>query len=109
MKELKDDEILEYLMTSDFLDNHRPDDYKYLLNKFKFFYKILYAKHQNYKIDKEANIKDIISKIDCLEKQIYNEQVKSSGLQNDIDQFKTRKLTLNERFHGKIKYEKTHN
>ena len=29
ISELKDDEILEILMTSDFVENLRPEDYKY--------------------------------------------------------------------------------
>ena len=42
MKELNDDDILEYLMTSDFIENHNPEEYKFLLHKFRFFYRILF-------------------------------------------------------------------
>lgn len=103
ISELKDDEILEYLLTSDFIENYRPDDYKYLLYKFRNFYKILYGKHQNYKIEKEPLIKDLQLHIDALNKQIYDEQVKSAKLQDTIDQLKKpRKLTWKERISGNI-------
>ena len=31
ISELTDEEILEYLMTSDIIENFRPDEYKYLI------------------------------------------------------------------------------
>ena len=33
MKELSDEEILQYLMTSDLNENFRPDEYKFLIFK----------------------------------------------------------------------------
>lgn len=103
ISELKDEEILEYLMTSDFIENYRPDDYKYLLFKFRAFYKILHGKHQNYKIEKEPVIKNLQLSADSLKNQIHDEQVKSAKLQDTIDQLKKpRKLTWKERISGKI-------
>ena len=101
ISELKDDEILEYLMTSDFIENYRPDDYKYLLHKFRNFYKILHAKHQNFKIEIEPVIKNLQSSVESLNKVLYDEQVKSAKLQDIIDQLKRpRKLTWKERISG---------
>jgi predicted RNase H-like nuclease (RuvC/YqgF family) len=103
INEVKDDNIFEYLMTSDFNENYRPDDYKYLLHKFRNFYKLSIGKHHNYKIEMETLVKNLQSSINSLDKRLYDEQVKSANLQNSIDYLKNpRKLTFKERLFGKI-------
>jgi hypothetical protein len=110
MTELKDDEILEYLMTSDLNENLRTQDYKYLIFKFRYFYKSLYGSFQNYKIEREAFIKDIQSISDNLNKEKYNLQVENADLKNQIDlNSKPRKLTWKERLSGKIDLKKQNN
>ena len=42
ISELTDEEILEYLMTSDIIENFRPDEYKYLIFKFREIYRVLH-------------------------------------------------------------------
>jgi len=110
MTELKDDEILEYLMTSDLNENLRTQDYKYLIFKFRYFYKSLYGSFQNYQIEREAFIKDIQSISDNLNKEKYNLQVENADLKNQIDlNSKPRKLTWKERLSGKIDLKKQNN
>lgn len=107
MIELKDDEILEYLMTSDLNENLRTQDYKYLIFKFRLFYKSLYGNFQNYKVEKESLIKDLESISDNLSKEKYNLQVENADLKNQIDlNNKPRKLTWSERISGKIEIKK---
>jgi hypothetical protein len=104
VKELTDEQILEYLMTSDFIENYSPEEYKLLLFKFRSFYKILYGKHKLYKDDKEFELKNLQSTIDGLRNSLTQEQVKSSNLQNSIDLLASeRKLSWKERWEGKIK------
>lgn len=97
----KDEDILEYLMTSDFIENYKPEEYKRFLFKFRDFYKLLYNNYKNYKSEKENlfNIKE--SLIDSLNKEIYKTKVINSELKNEIDQLKSRKLSWRERISGK--------
>lgn len=103
MKELNDDDILEYLMTSDFIENHNPDEYKFLLHKFRFFYKILYGNHTRIKGDLTFQCSQQESIIQDLKNQLFLEQKKSAELKDEIDlKYKNRKLTFKERISGKI-------
>jgi hypothetical protein len=104
VKELTDEQILEYLMTSDFIENYSPEEYKLLLLKFRSFYKLLYGKHKLFKDDKEFEVKNLQSTIEGLRDSLNKEQIKSTNLQNEMDFLgKDRKLTLKERWEGKIK------
>ena len=39
IKKLTNDETLDFLMTSEFENNHSPDELKYLLVKWRYFYR----------------------------------------------------------------------
>ena len=41
ISELKDDEIMDFLMTSDFESEYKPEELKYLLYKWRYFYRLL--------------------------------------------------------------------
>lgn len=104
INELTDEQILEYLMTSDFIENYKPEEYKFLLHKFRYFYRILHGNHTRIKSDYEFSDSQLKSEIESIKKQLNNEKVKSTDLQNQIDlSKKERKLTWKERFDGKIK------
>jgi len=104
INELTDEQILEYLMTSDFIENYKPEEYKFLLHKFRYFYRILHGNHNRIKYDNEFNESQLKLEIDSLKKRLTNEQIKSADLQNQIDLSKVeRKLTWKERWIGKIK------
>jgi hypothetical protein len=107
ISELKDDEILEILMTSDFIENLRPDDYKYLLFKFRSFYKNLYGVHQRYKSEKEIIINNLKTDVDNISKEKLNLEMYNADLENNLLEFKkSRKLTISERIRGEIKYKR---
>lgn len=102
--ELTDDQILEYLMTSDFIENYSPEEYKFLLSKFKYFYRILHGRHTLEKGQKDFQIEELNKVIESMKKLIEQEQIKSAQLQDKIDlSAKERKLTWKERWDGKIK------
>jgi hypothetical protein len=104
INELTDDQILEYLMTSEFIENYKPEEYKFLLHKFRYFYRILHGNHTRIKSDLEFESKHLKLEIDCLKNQFYQEQVKTTELQDKIDlSTKERNLTWKERWSGKIK------
>ena len=103
ISELKDDEILEYLMTSDIIENYRPDDYKYLIFKFRFFYKILYGNFQLYKTNHQSEVKSLSVSLENTQKELTLTKVERANLQNEIDQIsKPRKLTWKERISGNL-------
>ncbi len=102
ISELKDDEILDFLMTSDFEDDYSPSELKYLLIKWRYFYRLLHGQSDQKLIQFESEIKKLKesveqSKIDAIK---YQNQIASK--QNIIDSLKNRDLTLKERFTGKI-------
>jgi len=103
INELTDDQILEYLMTSDFIENYKPEEFKFLLHKFRYFYRILHGNHTRIKSENEFIELQLKSDIDSLKKSLNLEQQKSADLQNHIDLSKnSRKLTWKERWNGKI-------
>jgi predicted RNase H-like nuclease (RuvC/YqgF family) len=100
--ELTDEEILEFLMTSDLIENYRSDDYKYLIFKFRNFYKILHSKHQLYKTQTDPLIKNLQSSVDNLTRELESEKSARRQLDSQVEQLKKpRKLTLKERIYGK--------
>jgi predicted RNase H-like nuclease (RuvC/YqgF family) len=102
MSKYLQDNDLEYLMTSDFIENYKPDEYKNLLFKFRDFYKLLYNNFKNYKNENELQLNLKESLISSLNTQLYNEKVNNSKLENEINQLKNiRKLSWRERISGK--------
>jgi hypothetical protein len=103
MKELTDDEILEYLMTSEFNETSKPEEFKFLLHKFRYFYRILHGNHTRIKGESDIKIQKLNDIIKGLENKYEQEKIKSVELQNKIDlSEKSRKLTWKERFLGEI-------
>lgn len=103
MKELSDEQILQYLMTSDLNENFRPEEYKFLIFKFRDFYKVLHGKHQLQKIQSEKIIFDLESSNKSLNSQISDFEIQKNIAINDLEAIpKEKKLTLKERISGKI-------
>ncbi len=101
ISELKDEEILEFLMTSDLNEQYRPEDYKYLIFKFKQFYKILYGKYQLYKDNTELGLKNLNESNEILNNQLQKQLMENADLKNKLDQLNLPvKLSLKERITG---------
>ena len=103
MKELSDEEILQYLMTSDLNESFRLQEYKFLIFKFRDFYKILHGKQQLQKIQTDKIISEAESLNKALHSQISENEVQKNLAINELESIpKQRKLTLKERITGKI-------
>jgi len=102
ISELKDDEILEFLMTSEFEDDYSPTELKYLLVKWRYFYRLKQGNLERKTVDFEGQIQNLENKIKAYEKEKLNLQVQLADKQNVIDSMKNRNLTLKERWSGKI-------
>lgn len=103
MNELQDNELLEFLMTSEFNEELKPEEFKYLLHKFRYFYRILHGKNSNILGQKDMEISSLKSQIEVLNKNYQNLQIEKTEVQNKLDlQPSTLKLTWSERFIGKV-------
>ena len=102
ISELKDDEILEFLLTSDLEENYSPTELKYLILKYRYFYRLLHGSGERTKVEFLGEIQKLKESISTLEKDKLNLQVQSANKQNQIDSLKSRPLTWKERISGKI-------
>jgi hypothetical protein len=102
ISELNDDEILEFLMTSDFEESYSPGELKYLIIKFRYFYRLIHGRFERLKSDSEFNETKFNKEVDNLKNEIKSLMVESARKGDIIDFMKSRKLTLKERISGKI-------
>lgn len=102
ISELKDDEILEFLMTSDLEGDYSPDELKYLLFKWRNFYRLLHARKERDKVEYEGEIQILNDKVNSNIKEKIDLQIKLADSENTINSMKSRNLTLKERWSGKI-------
>ncbi len=102
ISELKDEEILDFLMTSDFEDDYSPSEFKYLLTKWRYFFRIYQGKYELSKTKSEGDIRDLNDSIKMIENDVNDLKAQLLKKQNLIDSIKQKKLTLRERLSGKI-------
>jgi hypothetical protein len=102
ISELNDEEILNFLMTSDFDQDYKLDELKYLLLKWRYFYRILNGKIELYKTNKEYEIQNLEEELKSMKSQVLDCQVKLSQKEDLLNSMKNRPLTLKERISGKI-------
>ena len=102
ISELNDDEILDLLMTSEFEGDLSPKELKYLLYKYRYFYRLLHGRLERIKTDNEGVIEGLNIKIVSLNNSITNLQVENANKENIIHGLENRKLTWRERWTGQI-------
>jgi hypothetical protein len=102
--ELNDEEILDFLMTSELEGDLSPKELKHLILKYRYFYRILHGKMERIKTDKDAEIDLLNNKVINMNNYITTLQIQNTDKENLINSLKTRKLSWKERFSGKIEY-----
>lgn len=103
ISELNDEDILNFLMTSEFTEgDYSPSEFKYLLTKWRYFHRYFQGRNEQTKISLESTIKRLQEELEDVKKSEYNAQVKVADRDNLIDSLKSRKLTWKERWSGKI-------
>lgn len=102
ISELNDEEILNLLMTSEFENDLSPMEFKFLLKKWRFFYRILHGKMDRVKDDFSYKIDILKGDVEGLKGQNYEVMVDSAKKDDQIHSLKNRKLTWKERWTGKI-------
>ena len=98
----ENDEILEYLMTSDFDEELNKSELKALLIKFREFYRYMYSVKDNKVIDRDFKIKNFEQEITFMKKEIIKLNFNNSELENEKNLLKRRKLSFMETIRGKL-------
>ena len=103
ISELSDEEVLNFLMTSDFNDgSYSPSELKYLLTKWRYFYRLLNGKSEQIKIYSDGVIKRIHDDNTELNDKIIKLKDAIDTKEKEILSLKDRKLSFRERWSGKI-------
>ena len=103
---LTEEDILHYLMTSDFTEGLTPDEFKFLLTKFRNFYRVSNGKNELLKNEMEMKIKEINDMKLSNQNAISLILSEKSIVENDYHLLQNRKLSWKERWSGKIIIEK---
>ena len=102
MQNFSEKDILDYLMTSEFNEGLTPDEFKFLLYKFRYHYRLTFGINQNLKLEIDYLKKSIEETESTTKKMIEianNEKVKS---ETNYNRLINKKLTWKERIKGKI-------
>lgn len=102
ISELNDQEILDFLMTSDLEGDYSPEELKYLLFKWRYFYRLLHGLSERTKVEIDGLIREKEEILENSQKKIefLNQQI--SEKVEIIEKSKIRKLSWKERISGKI-------
>ena len=103
ISELNDEDVLNFLMTSEFTEgDYSPAEFRYLLTKWRYFHRFFQGRNEQTKMGLEDTIKRLQEELEATKKGEYDAQVKVADKDNLIHSLKNRKLTFKERFSGKI-------
>jgi len=105
MKEFSDEEMLSFLLTSEFNEGFSPDEFKFLLGSFRYHYRLLRGKCDRDQVSYDGKIRDKDNDIGVLNSSITKKDIEILALRESLDKIKNRKLTWWERITGKIKFE----
>ncbi len=100
--ELTDKELINFLLTSEFEDNFSPTEHKFLLHKFRYFYRLLYAKQEGSKFEIES-LHNELDNTKALSDISNTEKAKIiASLEEEVKSLLDRKLSFKERLSGRI-------
>lgn len=102
ISELNDEQILDLLMTSEFEVDLSPSEFKFLLKKWRYFYRLLHGRMERTTDDLRFDINSKNGEISNLKQEVYNLLVDNANKDNTIHLLKNRKLSFKERWTGKI-------
>lgn len=102
ISKMTDEDLLDFLMTSEFENDISPDEFRYLLGRWKYFYRVLHGRLERTRQDLEFENGNLRSHIESAEAGKLSAQMESARKEDIIHSLKNRKLTLKERWTGKI-------
>jgi len=99
---LDEREIMDYLMTSDFEEGLTRDEFRFLLLKFRSYYRVLHGKNESRGRDIESlseRLSELSGKVDLMSRELLDERERRVAEE-------CRKLTWMERITGRKKEKK---
>lgn len=102
MEKFNDEDILNYLMTSDFNEGLNLQEFKFLLKKFRLYYRILKGKMDRLEVDFSGLSKSLSENKENYDSSIAILMQEKAKFQDIVDLLKSRKLSFKERWKGKI-------
>lgn len=102
ISELNDEEVLNFLMTSEFQEDYSPAELKYLLVKWRYFYRISQGRNDQLKLKSESDIQKLENEKEELNNKVNRASIVSIEKDKLIASLQSRKLTWKERWSGKI-------
>jgi hypothetical protein len=102
ISKMTDEDMLDFLMTSEFENDISPDEFRYMLNRWKYFYRLLHGRMERTKQDLSFENESLKNTIVSLESSRNYAQMESAQKEDIIHSLKNRKLTFKERWTGKI-------
>jgi hypothetical protein len=102
ISELNDEDILNFLMTSEFEGDYSPEELKYLLVKWRYFFRLFQGRSEQSKMNLEDKILKIEEQLELKKKGEFDLQVELAKKEDLISSIKNRDLTFKERWTGKI-------
>lgn len=107
LNNVNDNELLNYLLTSEFDDTELTSDMlRFLLLKFKSFYRVQYGRNQLLKDDLEIKTRNTDEEINFLRKKLSESIKEKDFFKNEFEYLEksllNRKLTFKERWKGRL-------
>lgn len=101
-KQLSDEEIFEYLFTSDYSEISNLEDSKYLLDKYKKFIRIMKSKKDKAE-NENIKLKEFFTKKEVNNNRYIKQlKVEKRNIEDMYNFLLTKRLSLLERLRGKI-------
>ncbi len=102
ISKMTDEDMLDFLMTSEFENDISPDEFRYLLNKWKYFYRVIHGRLERTRQDLSFEVDSLKGQIVGMQESIVSAQMDAAKKEDEIHSLKNRKLTFKERWTGKI-------
>jgi hypothetical protein len=100
---LENEEVLDELMTSDFHEDLKPDQWRSYIMNFRKYYKLMYSKYKRLSEDVEVKDREQSMEVNMLIRTIDEMRLKVHDLEHDnLTLGQKRRLTFKERFTGWI-------
>ena len=98
---LSESDIIHYLMTSDFNEGLTIEESKFLLLKYRSYYRIMHSKNEHLKDDLSLLTKRLQEREGELGKIEERHRIEKDEIESKLNAEKMRRLTLSERILGK--------
>lgn len=102
IQDFSEEDILNYLMVSEFNEGLTSEEFKFLLLKFRYYYRLTYSRKDSIKLEIDTLQAKLNYNQDIYNKNITNLSLEKEKLEKKYDELMNRKLTWKERIKGKI-------